>query len=122
MLAELRRAMADAACTAAVCPDRKLRMPPFGGLALHELRMLRRLARRHAEVDRHVVLVAQAQPLDRGPGLQHALELARQRIAIGAALRIGGEALIAELGNDAHEVQPEMLFQNAEREPLAIGG
>src|SRR5258706_1156044 len=122
MLAQLRRPMPDGACAAAVCPDRKLGMPALRRLALDELWMPGRLARRDAEIDRHVFLVAQAQPFGRRPGLEDALELARQLIAVRAALRIGCEALLRELGCELGEVFPEMLLEDVEREALTVGG
>src|SRR3954466_7389234 len=121
MLAELRRAMPDAACTAAVCPERELGVAPLGCLALGELRVLGRLARRDAQVDRHVIFVAQAQPFGGGLCLEYALQLARQRITVRPALRVAAKSIVAQRRHDAHEVLPEMLFQDTEREPLAIG-
>src|SRR6478752_4225014 len=65
VLAQPRGALANAASAAAVRPDRKLCMSPFGGFALDELWMLHRLARRDAQVDRYIALVAQTQPFGR---------------------------------------------------------
>jgi hypothetical protein len=45
-----------------------------------------------------------------------------KQIAMPSAQRIGGEALVVELGCEPHEVLPEMLLQNAEGEALAVLG
>src|SRR5690242_2734734 len=122
MLAELRRAPRDGATSPPVRPYGELGVAALDRLALDELRVCHRLARRHAKIDRHIVLVAKAYPFRRALRAYHLLQPPRQFVAIRPAFCIVREARIGELGREAHEVLPEVLLQDAEREPLAIGG
>jgi len=47
---------------------------------------------------------------------------AEKRIAVHAPLLIGGKALVGKLRDDADEVLPEVLFEDAERQALAVRG
>ena len=84
--------------------------------------MRRGFRRRHAQVRRDVILLEHPDPLRSGLSPQHFFQFLGQRIAIGTPLCIAHKALVVQLRDQAHEVLPEVLFQDAERQALAVGG
>src|SRR5919204_2395688 len=121
VLAELRRAARNRAAAPAVGPYRELGVAALARATLLELWMRGRLARRHAEIDRHIVLFEQPLPFGRRLAAENCFQRRGQRIAIGTALGVAREALIGKLGHELYEVLPEVLFQYAERKALAVG-
>src|SRR5258706_4161 len=82
-------APAQLAATLAVGEHRKRGEARARRLALQHLRQLRRLRGREAKVDRHVVRLAQLDPL-RGALLPEGrLQQPRQRVAVRAPARVG---------------------------------
>src|SRR5581483_2639564 len=122
VLTEPRRASRDLTAAATVGPHRELGVAALGGVALLELRMFRRLGGRDAEIHGHVVLRAAAHPFRGRLAADHLRQATRELVAVRAPLGIAREALIRELRRKAQEVLPEVFFQDAKRQALAIRG
>src|SRR5882762_11680467 len=67
VLAELRRARSDAPAAPAVGPNRELRIPALHGLPFPQVLKLRGFARLEAEIERHVVLFQEPDPIFGAP-------------------------------------------------------
>src|SRR5207247_133367 len=122
VLAKARHAAADLAAATPIRPDGKLGEASFHRLPLLQMDELRGLAGLEAEIERHVVLFQQTDPVLRRPGKENVLQQFRQRIAVHTAFLIAGKALVGKLRDDADEVLPEVLFEDAERQAPAVRG
>src|SRR3989441_1603713 len=112
MLAKARHAAADLAPATPVRPDGKLGEAAFHRLPLLQMGELRGLAGLEAEIERHVVLFEQPDPLLRGP-LAHRLgKNPRKLVAVLAPRGITREGHAIQFRNQGHEVLPEMLLEN----------
>src|SRR5438876_5469214 len=112
VLAKLRRARPDAPAPPAIGPHRELRIPALDGLPLLQVLKLLGFAGLEAEIERHVVLFEQPDPLLRGPSAHRLGKNPRKLVAVLAPRGITREGHAIQFRNQGYEVLPEVLLEN----------